>query len=238
MTAFQDIWVYLAAGPLLWLTVTLIAYSFALWLTERSGNHPLVNPVLIAVICLATVLEMTGTPYEAYFEGAQFIHFMLGPATVALAVPLVRHFGEIRRRLPAILCALGAGSATAVLSAMAMAWALDMPRNLLVSLAPKSATMPIAMGISEATGGLPILTAVLVIMTGVIGAIVVTPLMNGMGIRDYAARGFAVGLASHGIGTARAFAVSPQAGLYAAIALGLNGLITVAIVPSLLRLFA
>ena len=105
---------------------------------------------------------------------------------------------------------------------------------MLISLAPKSVTAGVAMAVSETLGGAPPLTAVLVIATGILGAIVVTPLMNALKIHDYAARGFAVGLASHGIGTARAFAVDPVAGVFAGVAMGLNAVVTPAIIPALL----
>lgn len=231
MSEIEDIWVYLATEPLLWLTVTLAVYALAFRVSVLSGNHPLVNPVVLSALVLVTILHVSETPFETYFSGAQFIHFMLGPATVALAVPLVRNAKEVRRRLPAIVCALAAGSVTAVVSVIAVAKLLGAPADVIVSLAPKSATMPIAMSLSESLGGIPALTAALVVTTGILGAIIVTPLMNALRIRDYAARGFAVGLTSHGIGTARAFTVDQTAGLFAGIALGLNSLMTVFVVP-------
>jgi predicted murein hydrolase (TIGR00659 family) len=183
------------------------------------------------VLLLAVLLSLTRTPYETYFEGAQFVHFLLGPATVALAVPLHRNWATVRKALPPIFAALFAGAFTAVISAVGIAWAFGAPFDVLASLAPKSVTAAIAMGISQEIGGNPALTATLVISTGVLGAIMVTPLMNAMGLTDYRARGFAAGVASHGIGTARAFQVDPVAGTFAGIALGLNGLVTALIVP-------
>jgi putative effector of murein hydrolase len=131
--------------------------------------------------------------------------------------------------------ALLAGAVTAVVSVVGVAAAFGVPREILVSLAPKSVTAGIAMAISENLGGRPALTAVLVIATGVMGAVIVTPLMNALKIHDYAARGFAVGLTSHGIGTARAFAVDEIAGTFAGIAMGLNGVATSLVVPLLLQ---
>jgi predicted murein hydrolase (TIGR00659 family) len=228
------LWVYLAASPLLWLAMTLLAYAIADRLSLAAKRHPLVNPVLIAVAALSAMLWASGTPYATYFEGAQFVHFLLGPATVALAIPLHRNWPVVRRAIVPILAALGAGSLTAVISAVGIAWAFGAPYDVLASLAPKSVTAAIAMGISEGLGGNPSLTAALVITTGVLGAIMVTPMMNAMGLTDYRARGFAAGVASHGIGTARAFQVDPVAGTFAGIALGLNGLITALIVPALM----
>ena len=160
---------------------------------------------------------------------------LLGPATVAIAVPLVRHRALVRANIVPMAAALVAGAVTAVVSVVTLAAALGVPRDILVSLAPKSVTAGIAMAISETMGGKPALTAVLVIATGVMGAVIVTPLMNALKITDYAARGFAVGLASHGIGTARAFAVDEIAGTFAGIAMGLNGVATALVVPLLFR---
>jgi predicted murein hydrolase (TIGR00659 family) len=231
---FTDIWVYLRTGPLLWLTVTLAAYVIAQWLYERARLNPLLNPVAIAVILLVALLSATGTPYQTYFEGAQFVHFLLGPATIALAVPLYSHFGTVRAVLLPMLVALIAGAFTAVVSAVGTAALLGASFETLASLAPKSVTTPIAMGISERIGGLPSLTAVLVILTGILGAMLATPLLNALGIRDWRARGFAAGVAAHGIGTARAFHVSELAGTFAGVAMGLNGLATALLVPLLI----
>jgi len=230
------LWVYLSTTPLLWLAVTLVAWVSADALAQRSGRHPLVNPVMIAIALVAALLLLTGTPYRTYFEGAQFVHFLLGPATVAIAVPLYRHWPLVVRNLLPMAAALAAGAVTAVASALAIALALGVPPAVLVALAPKSVTAGIAMGITEALGGEPALTAVLVILTGLMGAVMVTPLMNALGIRDYAARGFAVGVAAHGIGMARAFTVDPVAGTFAGIAMGLNALLTALLVPIALRL--
>jgi predicted murein hydrolase (TIGR00659 family) len=178
---------------------------------------------------------LTGTPYTTYFEGAQFVHFLLGPATVALAVPLYAHFGKLRRMALPVLAALLAGSATAAGSAMLLAWALGGTPATLMSLAPKSVTTPIAMGIAEKIGGLPSLTAVLVILTGILGASLGRYVLDLLRIRDHGVRGFAVGVAAHGIGTARAFQVSEEAGAFAGLAMGLNGLATALLLPLVLH---
>ncbi|MFO1116323.1 MAG: LrgB family protein [Beijerinckiaceae bacterium] len=232
-----SIWVYLSATPLLWLALTLVVWVAADALALACRRHPLVNPVLISIAIVGSILVTTGTPYRTYFEGAQFVHFLLGPATVAIAVPLVRHRALVRANLAPMAAALVIGALTAIVSAVGIAAALGVPRQALVSLAPKSVTAGIAMAISENLGGVPALTAVLVIATGVIGAVIVTPLFDALKIRDYAARGFAVGLASHGIGTARAFVVDEVAGTFAGIAMGLNGVATSLIVPLLLSRF-
>ena len=165
------IWVYLSASPLLALTATLVAYQGGLWLYEKSGRRPVVNPVLIAVGVLVGLLLVTETRYGDYFEGAQFVHFMLGPATVALAVPLYGQLRALRGSVMATAVAIVAGSATAILSALGIAWALGGSLETIVSLAPKSVTTPIAMALSDRLGGLASLTAVAVIITGMVGAI-------------------------------------------------------------------
>lgn len=235
MTGVASLWSYLSATPLLWLTATVMAYLAADTVARRLGNPPWANPVLMSVLLLAPVLCATNTDYATYFEGAQFIHFMLGPATVALALPLWDNRDTIRTSVAPILMALVAGSVVAAGSAILLARAFGLSNEVLLSLAPKSTTAPVALGISEAVGGVPTLTAVLVILTGIIGAVTVTPLMNLMKISDWRARGFAVGVAAHGIGTARAFQVNPVAGAYAGIAMALNALLTSLIVPVLVR---
>jgi predicted murein hydrolase (TIGR00659 family) len=230
-----SIWVYLSATPLFWLTLTLVAWLVAEAIASACNHHPSVNPVLIAIVLMGCILVVTGTPYETYFQGAQFVHFLLGPATVAIAVPLVRNRMLVRSNTMPMLAALLAGAVTAVVSVLSVAALLGMPHEILMSLAPKSVTAGIAMAISESVGGRPALTAVFVIITGIMGAVIVSPLMNALKVKDYAARGFAVGLAAHGIGTVRAFEVDEIAGTFAGIAMGLNGLATAIIVPLLLR---
>jgi predicted murein hydrolase (TIGR00659 family) len=233
----STLWVYLSASPLLWLAATLVAYQAGVWVYERTGRKPFVTPFPIAVLLLVCVLLVTGTSYAAYFEGAKFVHFLLGPATVALAVPLYENRALVRRALVPMLAALAAGSATAIVSAVGLAKLLGASRETLLSLAPKSATTPIAMGITEQLGGVPSLTAAFVVLTGITGAVVATPLLNALGVRDWRGRGFSAGVAAHGLGTARAFEVNEVAGTFAGIALALNGLATSVLVPLLLKLF-
>lgn len=231
-----EIWVYLAASPLLGLTLTLLAYLGAVRINRQFNGHPMVNPVLIAVIALVALLAATATPYRQYFDGAQFVHFLLGPATVALAVPLHAQWSRLKRLVLPLLAALLAGASTAAASAVVSAWLLGASPATLHSLAPKSVTTPIAMGIAAQLGGLPSLTAVLVILTGVLGAIGAQAVYARLKITDDAVRGFAIGVASHGIGTARAFQISEQAGAFAALAMGLNGLLSAVLLPWLVPL--
>ncbi|NGP16453.1 LrgB family protein [Devosia aurantiaca] len=226
-----DLWVYLAASPLLWLTITVGIFVGAQRLAKASGFNALVNPVLITIVAVVIVLQLTGTRYDTYFDGAQFIHFILGPATVALAVPLYRARQLVRAKALPILAALAVGAPFAIASATIIAFLLGAGREIILALVPKSVTAGIAVGIAGEIGAEPALTAVLVIATGILGAVIVTPLMNAHKITDYAARGFAAGLTSHGIGTARAYQVDQIAGSFAGLAMALNGLATAIIVP-------
>lgn len=237
MTDVAEIWSYLARAPLLWLAATLVAYGIGDALYRASGRKPWINPVLLAVMLLGGLLWSTGTPYADYFEGAQFVHFMLGPATVALALPLHANLARVKATALPMAAALLAGSLTAIGSALGIAWALGVRGETLLSLAPKSATAPVALGISEQIGGSPTLTAVLVILTGVIGAVVATPLLNALGLTDWRARGFATGVAAHGLGTARAFQVNETAGAFAGIGMALNAVLTAILAPLVVWLF-
>jgi predicted murein hydrolase (TIGR00659 family) len=228
------LWVYLARSPLLWLTVTILVYCLCDAISVALRRNPLANPVLTSMCLVGLLVRGTGTPYAAYFDGAQFIHFFLGPATVALGIPLYQHRHLVRRAMLPMGCALVAGSLTALVSAVLIARLLGASRSVVISIAPKSVTAAVAMGISDRLGGDPGLTAVLVILTGIVGAIMVTPLLNQLRITDKRARGFAAGLAAHGLGTARAFQVDPLAGTFAGIAMGLNALLTAILVPLLL----
>lgn len=233
---FVELWVYLSATPLFGLTLTLSAYLLALALYQRSGHAPWANPVLWTVVTLAGLLMLSGTPYPRYFSGAQFIHFLLGPAVVALGWPLWQRRAELRQRLGVVLIAALAGGTAAAGSAVLIGWALGLPPELLRSLAPKSVTAPVAMGIAEQMGGIPALAAVLAVLTGLTGALLGKYLFDLLGITLPQARGFALGTASHGIGAARALQVHPDAGAYAGLALSLQVLLAALLMPLAARL--
>jgi predicted murein hydrolase (TIGR00659 family) len=229
-------WVYLSASPLLGLTLTLCAYVVAHAIFTRCNYSPLANPVAISIGLISVVLAGSGMSYQRYFAGAQFVHFLLGPATVALAVPLARQFPRMRRALVPLSCALLCGCVTAIVSAVAIARLLGATPQLARTLGPKSATTPIAMAVAEHLGGLPALTAVLVIATGIFGSISGRFLFNSLKIHSMEARGFAMGVAAHGVGTARAFQVSAEAGAFAGLGMGMNGAMTALLAPWLVPL--
>lgn len=229
----HDIWVFLAESPLLGLTLTLAAFVVAEAIWKRAGSTPVLHPVLVAMAMLIGILLLTGIDYDTYFEGAQFVHFLLGPATVALAVPLFDQLPRIRALLVPILVSVAGGATAAAVSAIAIGQSLGASHETLLSLAPKSVTSPIAMGVTERMGGLPSLTAGLVLITGVIGCVVAPLVFRILRSRDDAERGLALGLSAHGFGTAQAFGISALAGAFAGLALGLGGLITAVVVPAI-----
>ena len=225
------LWVYLSSTPLAGLTLTLVAYAIGYAIYARSSFHPIANPVPIAVAVVVAALAATRTPYRTYFEGAQFVHFLLRPAVVGLAVPLAREWRGVRRLAFPIAASLVVGSVVAATSAVAIAWALGVSPATLASLVPKSVTAPVAMGIAERIGGLPALAAVFAVATGVVGAVLGRYVFDAAGVSDLRARGFALGLAAHGIGTARAFQVDRDAGTYAGLAFGLHALAAALAMP-------
>ena len=238
MDPVAQLWVYLETSPLAALTLTLVAYLAGDTIYRRSGRNPLLNPVLLAILLIAAVLLPTGGDYERYFEGAQFVHFLLGPATVALAIPLYRELANVRRALVPLMASLLVGSLTAAGTAVGLAWLAGASTETLASLAPKSVTTPVAMGVAESLGGLPSLTAAVVILTGIVGAALGPLMLDLARIRDPRARGLAMGTASHGIGTARALQMGQVAGAFAGIAIGVNALATAVLLPLLWRLAA
>lgn len=229
------VWVYLQSGPQLGLVATLLAWQFASWLDHRTGHAAWANPIMVAIAVLAALLLITNTSYQTYFNGGQYIQFLLGPATVALAVPMYANITTMRRNLLPILIALVAGSVTAAASAMLITHLLGAPRDVVISMAPKSVTTPIAMGISQDLGGVPSLTAIFVLLTGIFGGLICLPFFRVLRIRDRRAQGLAGGTGAHGLATARLLLESETAGAFGGLAIGLNGLITAILAPLLVR---
>ncbi|MGM0703901.1 MAG: LrgB family protein [Pseudomonadota bacterium] len=234
----DQLWVYLSGHPLLSLLVTLLAFIVAVRINRALGGTPLVHPVTLAIALLIGFLLLADIEYATYFEGAQFIHFLLGPATVALAIPLYDHRERIRRLLWPLLLACGVGIVTAVGSTLGLAMLMGAQPETLLTLAPRSVTSPIAMGIAEQIGGIPSLAAGLVLLTGSIGCALGPGLFRLLGIRDPAVQGFTLGLAAHGFGTAHAFArIGAMAGAFSGLAMGLTGLLTAFLLPVIVALF-
>jgi predicted murein hydrolase (TIGR00659 family) len=224
-------WVYLSTSPLLGLTLTLWVYALCHALYLRSGQHPLANPVALSVLVLALALQGLDVPYAQYFEGAQFVHFLLGPATVALALPLWEQRQFLRKKAWAVLAGVVAGGTVATGSALALAYLMGASAQTLASLAPKSVTTPVAMAITERIGGLPGLTAALVVSTGIVGAVLGPWMLRHTLKRSPEAVGVALGSVAHGIGTARALQLGRACGAYAALSMALSAVLTSFLLP-------
>jgi len=228
---FQAVWQPLGLTPLPWLAVTLAAYVLGQKVQLVCRGAPLANPVLIAILLVSALLEATGTPYARYFAGAQFIQFLLGPATVALAVPLALNLSHVRRSFPGVGLALLAGSLTSALSGVAVVAWLGGGRAIALSMAPKAVTTPIALSLAQEVGGVPALTAALAIAGGIIAAIVGQTMLRWMRVDDWRAHGLAAGVAGSGVAAAQVAPLSSLAAAFAALGIGLNGLLTAVVVP-------
>lgn len=221
---------------LLWLSVTVVSFAAMDRLSVRLGRHPLAHPVLWATPLIILLLKLSGTSYVTYQASTAVLAFLLGPAVVSLAVPIWGQRVMIRKLAVPIALALGAGALTAIVSAVGIVWMFGAPSEILASIAPRSATTPVGMAVAQTLGGIPALAAVIVVCSGVLGAMVATPLLNLLGVNDYRARGFAVGVAAHGAGAARAFEVDPTAGAYAGLGMALNAVATATLL-SIIALF-
>lgn len=240
--AAEGLRAYLAASPLVWLFATVAVYWLGVRVYEWTGGLQIVHPILIAVLVLTGILWLTGIDYAVYFEGAQFVHFLLGPVTVLLAVPLYKSAQIIRRLAGPLVVSLLAGSVVASVPAVLIAGWMGAGDTLLRSLAAKSVTTPIALGVTAALGGVTAITAVVVVFTGVLGSIMADAVFKLARVHDPRARGLALGLTSHGIGIGRAIQVGPAAASFAGLAMALNGIVTAlwapVVMPWVLRFMA
>jgi predicted murein hydrolase (TIGR00659 family) len=224
--------------PLSGVFLTLGAYELAAAASIWLGSPAWANPVLLAIAFLGGVLALSGLSYQTYFDSAKFIHWLLGPAVVALAIPLHKNLRAIKQSSVAIAAALVAGGTLAAVSAVAIAWLLGAPSEVMLSLAPKSVTTAIAIGISGQIGGIPELTAVVVIITGILGAVLTVPLLRITRVECPRALGLAAGVAGHGIATAQVLMVNETAGAFAGLAMGLCGIGTATLMPAAVSLLA
>lgn len=239
MDEFVELWVYLSATPLFGLTLTLVVYLLACAVYARCGHAPWANPVLWSVAVLAWLLTKAEVPYPTYFSGAQFIHFLLGPAVVALGWPMWQRRAVLWRQGWRLVGASIIGGAAASLSAVGLAWWMGLPAELLLSLVPKSMTAPVAMGVAESVGGIPALAAVISVITGMVGALSAKYIFEAMRLprtpSGWPVRGYALGTAAHGIGAARALQVNADAGAFAGVALGMQVILASTLIPLIFR---
>ncbi len=222
-------------SPVVWVTLSLLFYMGAMRIYRAAGT-PLLHPVLLTIAALIAVLTLLDVRYETYNEGGRIISFFLGPSVVALGVPLAERIRELRRQAPALVVTIVAGSAVGVVSAVLPLLLVGAGESIIVSLAPKSVTTPIAMSVAERGGGEPSLTAAFVVMTGIFGAVVGPIVLRIIGVRDRVAFGFALGAAAHGIGTARALENGRTEGAAGSLAICLNGIATSVLTPPILAL--
>lgn len=229
-----DTWHWLVGSPLFGITLTLVAYKLARMLFLRAGHPAYLNPVLVAILITGATLLLLGVDYEQYMVGGQYIAFLLGPATVALALPLHYEARLIRQAAPAILLGLVTGSLVSISVALWVTGALGGGHDLALSMAPKSATTPVSIALSAAFGGIPALTAVFTIVAGVVGAVAGPAVLSLLRFHDRRVRGLAIGATSHGIGTSRALEEHPTEGAFSGLGMGLNALATALLLPLVL----
>ncbi len=229
--SLHDVLTPLMSNPALWLALTLVAYIGGQYLYRRTQYNPFATPIIVAVVSLIAVLLIFDIPYQQYFAGANFIHFLLGPATVVLAVPLFEQRQKLVELWLPLTAGLLAGSFTAIVSVVLFGWLFGLSPETMISMIPKSVTTPIAMGVSEAMGGRADLTACLVVITGIFGSIIGRPLFNLCRITSDPVRGVSLGLSAHGMGTSTAFQISNRAGAFSGLAMGLTGIITAFLAP-------
>ncbi len=231
-----EIWVYLSGSPLLALFITLAAYQIGLFAYQKSKQSPIANPVAIAVILVASIIQIIDMPYDTYFKGAQFIHFLLGSATVSLAIPIYRGLRSLRNRSFPLLASLAVGGGVSIFSAVGIASLLGADKAIQGAMYSKSVTAPIAMGIAERIGESPTLTAIFAVITGILGAIFAPYVLDVIGVKEWWQRGFAIGVGAHGIGTSQAFSINHETGTYASLAMGLHGIVGAIAIPALCQL--
>jgi len=231
-----DLLATLQAHPLFGLSVTFVAYAVAMAVWRWLDQPAVLHPVLVATLIVAMMLMATRMDYASYLDQTQILTEALGLVVVLLAVPLYRQFHRIREAATPIALALTIGSVMALATALALPALGGASRELLATLAPKSATTTVAVQIAEHLGGAAGITAVVVISTGIFGAVFGPAILSALGVRDHRAQGFALGVASHAIGTARAFQISDTAGAFAGLGMVLNGLLTIALAPMVLAL--
>lgn len=233
---FADAWAGVVDSPLFGITLTLAAFWVAQRLARLARGRAWANPVLVAMILVAIALAVMGVSYEQYMLGGQFIALLLGPATVALGLPLYRQSAKVLASAPMVLVSVIVGSVVGVLSGYWITRWLGGTHPMALSMAPKSTTTPISLALSEQIGGIPPLSAIFTIVAGVVGAVLAPGLLNLLRVKDARARGLAIGVSSHGVGTARALEESETAGAFSGLAMGLTGLVTALVIGAALAL--
>ncbi|PLX42585.1 MAG: CidB/LrgB family autolysis modulator [Deltaproteobacteria bacterium] len=227
----------LTADPTFGLFISIGTYALAKELYRRV-RHPLLNPVTVTIAAIIVFILTLDIKYDDYMEGGQYLHYLLGPSVVALALPIYERRERILKMARPIIISILTGSLVSILSATFIAYLLGGTREVILSLAPKSVTTPIALGVSEKIGGLPPLTATIVVLTGCIGGAVGPEFCRLIGVKNIFAVGIAVGTSSHGIGTARMMDEDITGAAYSGLSIGLAGMITAYIMPLMMPVIA
>lgn len=227
-------WQHFQAFPVLWLVVTLVVFLLASWINTKAGKTPFLHPVLVSLSLIIVVLKVTETEYATYMEGGRYIHLLLGPAVVALAVPLYDNLATVKRLLLPLLIGCVSGAVIASASAIAIGAWFGLSDQILLTLAPKSVTSPIAIAIAEKVGGYPSLAAGLVLITGAMGCLIAPLVYKVLRIKDESVKGFVLGVGAHAMGTAYAFEYGMVAGAFGGLAMGMTGAFTAFMLPLLI----
>ena len=217
------------------LTLTLGVYVLSVWLYRKSKIR-LLHPILTSTAVIIVFLKVSGITYETYATGTKFIDFMLGVSVVALGYLLYEQLEHLKGRLATLLTSVLVGSVVGILSVVLIARWLGADEIIVLSLQPKQITTPIAISVSETSGGIPSLTSMVVIIAGMLGGIVGPAVMDKLGINDRIARGLALGSASHAVGTARAIELGAVEGAISGLAIGLMGIVTALLIPIIERI--
>lgn len=227
---------YASTTPLTWIIVTISAYKIGILVYEKSGKHSLLQPIVVAYLIMLPLLIITKVPYKQYFESVSIIHFFLGPATVALALPLYKNLTLIRAYFFPIMVTLFIGGTFTILSALGILWLFGASKTTMLSMTTKSVTAPITIITAQDIGAIPSLAMGFVVITGLLGALFGSFIFKILRIKHDAAKGFALGLISHAIGIARAVEISDKAAAFAALAMGLVGVVIAILLPIIIGL--
>ena len=220
----------LSSSPF-WMCLSIVFYALGVKIQQKTGS-PLCNPLLIASILVGAVLGGTGTPYHTYEQSGELISFFLTPATVALAVPIFRKLDVLRANLLPILAGALVGSVVSIVSVIGFSRLFGLSEMTTRSLVPKSVTTPIAVALSDMLGGLSSVTAISVVFTGIVGAILLPSFLKALGVRDAVQMGLSIGTAAHAVGTSRAIELGETEGAMSGLAIGVAGLLTAVIVSA------
>ena len=234
---YEALITYINSTPLTWLIVTLLSFKIGIIIYEKFNKHTLLQPIIIAYILIMCLIVFTETSFEEYFKSVEIIHFFLGPATVALALPLYNNLKYIKSLFVPIVVTLFVAGVFSILIAIVLLWVFGAELPTILSMTTKSITAPIAIITSEQIGAIPSLAVGFVLITGMIGALLGTIVFKLVKVKYETSKGFALGLVSHGIGTARAIEIGEKAAAFSALAMGLSGIFTAIFLPLIITFF-